>query len=157
MSHIVKYRGQNGKTDYHHTDDIHDAVSFVEQLRNDQNVDGAQIFRLEEVNFDYRPYYRVELKAGEPMLSSAPSAAKPAVAPAAAPAAAQPAKPATTQAAATPATPVREVPKPEPELVSVPARTAPASAAAPKPTPVADTASESDVSSVGARRGLFGR
>lgn len=143
MSHIVKYRSPDGKTDYHHTDDIHDAVSFVEQLRNDQGVDGAQIFRLEEVNFDYRPYYRVELKASEPMLTAAP-AAKPAVtAPAAAPAAAAPAP-----AAVVPERVVREVkaPKEEPDLVSVP------SAAAVKETPAPETDP-----SVGARRGLFGR
>ncbi len=61
MSHMVIYRGSDGKPGYHQTDDIHDAVGFVEQMRNDQGVEHARIFRLEEVVFQYRPYYRVEL------------------------------------------------------------------------------------------------
>ncbi len=75
MSHMVIYRGPDSKVGYHQTDDIHDAVSFVEQLRNEDGVEHARIFRLEEVNFEYRPYFRVELKAGGPALASAPAAA----------------------------------------------------------------------------------
>jgi hypothetical protein len=58
---MVIYRGSDGKPGYHQTDDIHDAVGFVEQMRNDQGVEHARIFRLEEVVFQYKPYYRVEL------------------------------------------------------------------------------------------------
>ena len=61
MSHMVIYRGVDGKPGYHQTDDIHDAVNFVEQMRNEEGVEHARIFRLEEVVFEYRPYYRVEL------------------------------------------------------------------------------------------------
>lgn len=61
MSHMVIYRGNDGKPGYHQTDDIHDAVGFVEQMRNEEGVEHARIFRLEEVVFEYRPYYRVEL------------------------------------------------------------------------------------------------
>lgn len=61
MSHMVIYRGSDGKPGYHQTDDIHDAVGFVEQMRNEQGVEHARIFRLEEVVFQYKPYYRVEL------------------------------------------------------------------------------------------------
>ena len=64
MSHMVIYRGVDGKPGYHQTDDIHDAVSFVEQMRNEEGVEHARIFRLEEVVFEYRPYYRVELTDG---------------------------------------------------------------------------------------------
>lgn len=63
MSHMVIYRGADGKPGYHQTDDIHDAVMYVESLRNDKDVDHARIFRLEEVTFEYRPYYRVEINA----------------------------------------------------------------------------------------------
>lgn len=67
MSHMVIYRGADGKPGYHQTDDIHDAVGFVEQMRNEEGVEHARIFRLEEVVFEYRPYFRVELStAGEP-------------------------------------------------------------------------------------------
>lgn len=61
VSHMVIYRGVDGKPGYHQTDDIHDAVGFVEQMRNEDGVEQARIFRLEEVVFEYRPYYRVEL------------------------------------------------------------------------------------------------
>lgn len=64
MSHMVIYRGSDGKPGYHQTDDIHDAVGFVERMRNDNGVEHARIFRLEEVVFEYKPYYRVELSDG---------------------------------------------------------------------------------------------
>ena len=61
MSHMVIYRGNDGKPGYHQTDDIHDAVGFVEQMRNEDGVEHARIFRLEEVVFEYKPYFRVQL------------------------------------------------------------------------------------------------
>ena len=64
MSHMVIYRGVDGKPGYQQAEDIHDAVTFVEQMRNGEGVEHARIFRLEEVTFEYRPYYRVELSAG---------------------------------------------------------------------------------------------
>lgn len=64
MSHMVIYRGADGKPGYHQTEEIIDAVAFVERLRNEQAVEHARIFRLEEVQFEFRPYYRVELTAG---------------------------------------------------------------------------------------------
>ncbi len=78
MSHMVIYRGADGKPGYHQTDDIHDAIGFVEQMRNDEGVEHARIFRLEEVVFEYRPYYRVELSAAgmPPMVVGAPQPAE---------------------------------------------------------------------------------
>lgn len=64
MSHMVIYRGADGKPGYHQTDEILDAVAFVERIRNEQAVEHARIFRLEEVQFEFRPYYRVELSTG---------------------------------------------------------------------------------------------
>lgn len=66
MSHMVIYRGIDGKPGYQQAEDIHDAVTFVEQMRNEEGVEQARIFRLEEVTFEYRPYYRVELSNGAP-------------------------------------------------------------------------------------------
>ena len=63
MSHMVIYRGADGKPGYQQAEDIHDAVTFVEQMRNGEGVEQARIFRLEEVVFEYRPYYRVELSS----------------------------------------------------------------------------------------------
>ena len=41
MSHMVIYRGTDGSPGYHQTDEVHDAVAFVEQLRNDKGVEEA--------------------------------------------------------------------------------------------------------------------
>lgn len=80
MSHMVIYRGVDGKPGYHQTDDIHDAVGFVERMRNEEGVEHARIFRLEEVVFEYRPYYRVELtdSMGQPAIAGSEAAALPA-------------------------------------------------------------------------------
>ena len=64
MAHMVIYRGVDGKPGYHQTDEIHDAVGYVEQIRNEDGVEHARIFRLEEVVFDYQPYFRVQLSSG---------------------------------------------------------------------------------------------
>ncbi len=71
MSHMVIYRGPDGKPGYQQAEDIHDAVTFVEQMRNGEGVEHARIFRLEEVTFEYRPYYRVEIAGAGPMPDAA--------------------------------------------------------------------------------------
>jgi hypothetical protein len=73
MSHMVIYRGTDGKPGYHQTDEIIDAVQFVEKLRNEQSVEHARIFRLEEVQFEFRPYFRVELTGSSLSLGSGSS------------------------------------------------------------------------------------
>ena len=135
MSHMVIFRGPDGKPGYHQTDDIHDAVTFVEQLRNDQGVEQARIFRLEEINFEYRPYYRVELTASEPALSSVPS--RPAVSSAPA-----------EEAAAPPV--ADDTPEPVAEAEEPP------TAVSTAPTSIGGEGAGEDAG-VGARRGLFGR
>ena len=140
MSHMVIFRGPDGKPGYHQTDDIHDAVTFVEQLRNDQGVEQARIFRLEEINFEYRPYYRVELTASEPALSAVPS------------------RPAVSSAPAEEAAPAPAAA--EDEVAEAPAD-APAEEASATissaPSIGGDAGSSAEDAGVGARRGLFGR
>ncbi len=145
MSHMVIYRGSDGSPGYHQTDDVHDAVSFVEKLRNDEGVEHARIFRLEEMNFEYRPYYRVELRAGDAALAAPAAAAAPAVA----------AAPVVEEAA----------PEPEPVVEAAAEVVEVAEEAAPEPAPIVTApetpsvtvnAPEAD-NGVGARRGLFGR
>ena len=63
---MVSYRGKDGKQSYHQTDEVSDAVQFVEHLRNDESVDHVRIFKMEELSFEFRPYYRVELAATLP-------------------------------------------------------------------------------------------
>lgn len=61
MTHMVIFQSSEGMPGYHQTDSLDDAVRFVESLRNDQDVDHARIFRMEEVPFEFHPYFRVEL------------------------------------------------------------------------------------------------
>lgn len=61
MTHMVIFQSSEGIPGYHQTDSLDDAVRFVEGLRNDQDVDHARIFRMEEVPFQFQPYFRVEL------------------------------------------------------------------------------------------------
>ena len=76
--HMVIFQNPEGDPGYNQFESIEEAVSFVEKIRNDQGIDSIRIFELEEVKFDLKPYYKVELlalKAGSPMTApSAPSA-----------------------------------------------------------------------------------
>lgn len=61
MSHMVIYRSVEGKPGFQQTDDLVSAVEFVERLRNVEGVESARIYRLEQVNFRFQPYYQVHL------------------------------------------------------------------------------------------------
>ncbi len=134
MSHMVIYRGTDGKPAYHEVEEIHDAVAFVEQLRNEQGVEHATIHRMEQVTFEYRPYFRVELRGANELNSgSTPAAvAAPPVAPAPAVVAAPPA-----------AEPVVSTP----EVIDT----------TPPAAPSSESVDAGEADGVGARRGLFGR
>ena len=82
---MVIYRGADGKPGYQQAEDIHDAVTFVEQMRNGEGVEQARIFRLEEVVFEYKPYFRVELAGSvqEPPMPPVHAAPMPAPVPSA--------------------------------------------------------------------------
>ncbi len=136
MSHMVIYRGTDGKPAYHEVEEIHDAVAFVEQLRNEQGVEHATIHRMEQVTFEYRPYFRVELR-GANQLNSAPAPAPAAVA--AAPAAPMAPPPEVS------APPAVEPVSPTPEVINT------------TPPSSTETADAGEADGVGARRGLFGR
>ena len=71
MSHMVMFRSAEGKAGYHQAEALDDAIRFVERLRNSENVEQARIFRMEEVGFEYRPYYRVEVAGAAPAPSPA--------------------------------------------------------------------------------------
>jgi hypothetical protein len=64
LSHMVIYRTADGQPGYHQAEELDEAVRFVERLRNGDGVDGARIFKMEEVNFDFRPYFKVEIGPG---------------------------------------------------------------------------------------------
>jgi len=136
VSHIVIYRGSDGQPGYHEAEDLGAAISYVEHLRNDEGVEAARICRMEEVRFEFRPYYRVSLGAAADRVPPAGLAA-PAEQPA--PAMAAPAPP---------------VPPPPPAgddvdvMWNAGATTEPA-----EPAPVA----EPEPAGTTPRRGLFGR
>lgn len=94
MSHMVIFQTPEGNPGYNQFETVEESVAFVESLRNEQNVLNARIFKLDEVRFEFRPYFRVQLAqlgAGEsaPGFVAEPPAAPTQVAtpPAAAPAA----------------------------------------------------------------------
>jgi len=70
---MVSYRSSDGKQSYHQTDELSDAMQFVEHLRNAESVEHARIFKLEELSFEYRPYYRVELATALPPPPATPA------------------------------------------------------------------------------------
>ena len=75
MPHMVIFRSGEGKAGYHQAEALDDAIRFVERLRNSENVEQARIFRMEEVLFEYRPYFRVEVGGAAPAPEAAVVAA----------------------------------------------------------------------------------
>ncbi|MFV1989669.1 MAG: hypothetical protein ACC652_02880 [Acidimicrobiales bacterium] len=61
MSHMVIFNGAEGQPRYHQADTLEEAVKFAEHLRNAEDLDETKIFRLSEVSFEFRPYFRVEV------------------------------------------------------------------------------------------------
>ena len=97
---MVIFQTPDGNPGYNQFETVDEAVQFVEKLRNEQDVENARMFALEEVKFEFKAYYKVEL----PMLNraSAPAAPSAQVAAPAAPAA-PPAPPAPPESAPAPA------------------------------------------------------
>jgi hypothetical protein len=129
---MVIYRTPDGNPGYHQAESLTESVERVEHLRNDDGVEQARIFRLEEVAFEYRPYFRVEI--------AEPEAAPPLPPPPPGPAAEEPA-------------PSWTPPAPEAEHDDDPL--GPAEAPPPPPPPGAEL--DDEPLGAGARRGLFGR
>lgn len=63
MSHMVIFRSTDGRPGYHQADELDEAVGYVERLRNEEGVEHARIFRMDEVAFEFRPYFRVAVAA----------------------------------------------------------------------------------------------
>lgn len=155
MSHMVIFQTPDGNPGYNQFESVGEAVAFVETLRNEQGIENARMFALEEIKFDLKPYFKVQLQALNPGAGSpgpsaqpaapasaptpAPEQPKPAPAPASAPAAGEP----TTFGTFSP--PAPSAPEAAPEA-SQPT-------AAPTPAPPADQPSGEPAP----RRGLFGR
>ncbi len=82
MAHMVIFQSTDGSPGYHQCDGIEDAVKYVEELRNDRGIDRARIFRMEEVEFEFRPYWFVVQRelaaAAAPAAPAAPAMPPPA-------------------------------------------------------------------------------
>lgn len=162
MSHMVIFQTPDGNPGYNQFEEIDEAVRFVETLRNDQGVENARMFALEEVKFEFRQYFRVEVDP--PMVGPAGSTSGPVFVPTVAPAPAPPPQPpGETFEAPFESTPF-EAPGNSPD--SSPIGTAPAtpfgsSDASPvgtgAPTFMAPPPPANAENSEPTRRGLFGR
>jgi hypothetical protein len=58
---MVIYRTSDGTSNFEQADAIDEAALFVERLRNKEGIDQIRIYRMEEISFAFRPYYKVEL------------------------------------------------------------------------------------------------
>jgi hypothetical protein len=65
MPFMVIYSTSDGATCFEQADAIDEAALFVERLRNKEGIDQIRIYRMEEISFAFRPYYKVELGAVE--------------------------------------------------------------------------------------------
>jgi hypothetical protein len=171
VSYMVLYTGIDGRGAFDRCEELPEAVAEVERLRNEQSIEDAKIFRLEEVRFEIKQYFRVEIPGSanetpEPATatpvsvladqmpwSAAAATGSAAAATGSAAAATGSAAAATgSAAAATGSAAAAEVPS----MVIAPPPPPPPAPAAPMGFDGGTFASE-DEAIVGSRRGLFGR
>lgn len=71
MSYIVVYQRGDGSSGLEECADLELAVVAAERLRNVDDVESPRILKTEEIHFDFRPYYRVEVsKEADPAVSA---------------------------------------------------------------------------------------
>ena len=75
MEHVVFFPGPDGGSSFRRLPSLDDAVRFVEHLRNVESVSEVSVYSLAPVPLSFRPYYRVEVPAGEAPME-APAAAE---------------------------------------------------------------------------------
>ncbi len=68
MAHLIRYRDAKGGDAVHEAEGLADAIAYVERLRNEDGIEGARIYRVEEVEvaFEFKPYFRVEIGSVAP-------------------------------------------------------------------------------------------
>jgi hypothetical protein len=72
VSYMVIYN-VDGEPSYHEVDELDAAVTFVENLRNSNGIERARLVSLQDVGFEFRPYYRVQI--GDKAAGGAPATA----------------------------------------------------------------------------------
>lgn len=78
MPFMVIYGTSDGSPRYEQAEAIDEAALYVERLRNSEGIDKVQIYRMEEISFAFRPYYKVELGMPERQESAPPTDEAPA-------------------------------------------------------------------------------
>ena len=82
MPHMVMYLGWDGKPRFQQAQDLDDAISFVEQMKNLDGIENVRIFRLEEVEYQFQVKYVVDVVATadvkQPVAAIAPADPAPA-------------------------------------------------------------------------------
>jgi hypothetical protein len=74
MPFMVMYQRSDGTSGFEQADAIDEAALFVERLRNKDGIEAdIRIYRMEEVSFAFRPYYKVELGPPERQPETTPS------------------------------------------------------------------------------------
>ncbi len=72
MTYIVVYQRGDGSSGLEECTDLELAVVAAERLRNVDDVESPRIFKTEEIHFEFRPYYRVEVARETDPAVSAP-------------------------------------------------------------------------------------
>jgi hypothetical protein len=70
MPFMVIHSTADGTSCHQPADAIDEAALLVERLRNQDGIEDIRIYRMEEISFAFRPYYKVEL--GMPERQAAP-------------------------------------------------------------------------------------
>jgi hypothetical protein len=65
MEHVVFYPSVEGGSAFKRMNSLDEAVSFVEHLRNSENITDFSVHTLTPVPLAFRAYYRVEVPAGD--------------------------------------------------------------------------------------------
>lgn len=59
--HLVVFKTAEGKSAFHQTESLDDALRFVERVRNNEGVNDAHLYRMTEIPLEIRTYYKVEI------------------------------------------------------------------------------------------------
>ena len=134
MPFMVIYSTSDGTSCHEQADAIDEAAQFVERLRNQDGIEEVRIYRMEEISFAFRPYYKVELGMPEIFTAGSP--------------------PADVLGSVAVAPPLEEVMAEVEALAEVQMPTTDDLTDASDPAPGADS---DDATGANGRRGLFGR
>ena len=76
MTHMVIFRRADGTPGQHQAENLEHAMTFVESLRNRENVTDSRIFFMQEVPIEFKTVYKVEV-VGPPLAAAPVSEAPP--------------------------------------------------------------------------------